>query len=446
MIPERFKLAVFIMLTTLLSVSSGVFPGVVRGDIIDGNSRADRWVRQALAGDAATAQQAMAALRRLGAPAVEHMLAARPTADGEAEGSWRRALDTVCGQLDCVESRLFWFQDLDLAVQEAQRSQRPILSLRLLGRLDEELSCANSRFFRSILYADPMISDFLRQRFVLHWSSERPVPTFHLDFGEGRRLEGTLTGNSIHYVLDRRGRPVDGLPGLYGPGFFRGRLWAAAALADRLSPLDDDNFIEERAEAHGQMLARLAAEVSPVRLELDVLRLAQEGGDAVAPSEGMTPELTVLTARLAGERALSKAIVESPLVEAMSLGSANVDPNRPLWEILAEHHWRNLRLSETSLGLLRRQLDSFDGAVTEEALTTIQLAIGIDAMRNEYELHAVLHTWLTDTRQPQLDMGPFNARVYAELFLTPAEDPWLGLASVETFLALSGVAVADPGE
>ena len=46
----------------------------------------------------------------------------------------------------------------------------------LLGRLDEELSCANSRFFRTVLYANAEISAHLREHFVLHWQSVRPVP------------------------------------------------------------------------------------------------------------------------------------------------------------------------------------------------------------------------------------------------------------------------------
>ena len=54
--------------------------------------------------------------------------------------------------------QLHWFTDLRLASAEAQRTRRPILSLRLLGRLDEELSCANSRFFRKLLYPDPAIN------------------------------------------------------------------------------------------------------------------------------------------------------------------------------------------------------------------------------------------------------------------------------------------------
>ena len=48
--------------------------------------------------------------------------------------------------------------------------------------------------------------------------------------------------------------------------------------------------------------------------------------------------------------------------------------------------------------------------------------------------HAVLHSWLSGGRKVE-DLDAFNRRVYAELFLTPRSDPWLGLVSPETFMA-----------
>src|SRR5262249_58518890 len=98
---------------------------------------------------------------------------------------------------------------------------------------DEELSCANSRFFRKLLYPEPRINLILRGEFVLHWQSIRPVPKVTIDFGDGRRVERTLTGNSVHLVLGPDGRPVDALPGLMSPDVFvyqlaQGRAFARA--------------------------------------------------------------------------------------------------------------------------------------------------------------------------------------------------------------------------
>ena len=141
----------------------------------------------------------------------------------------------MCAQKDAHTSLLYWYTDLDAAIAEASRTKRPILSLRLLGRLDEELSCANSRFFRKLLYPDPQINRLLREQFVLHWESVRAVPKVTIDFGDGRRIERTLTGNSVHLVLDSRGRPVDALPGLFDRETFlrAARAGAGYALADR---------------------------------------------------------------------------------------------------------------------------------------------------------------------------------------------------------------------
>src|SRR5262249_24156644 len=127
-------------------------------------------------------------------------------------------------------SRLYWYTDLEKAKAEAERTGRLILSLRMLGKLTDEYSCANSRFFRTALYSNKEISDCLRDNFVLHWQSVRPVPCVTLDFGDGRTLKRTITGNSAHYVLASDGTPLDVLPGLYGPQQFLKWLQATRGL------------------------------------------------------------------------------------------------------------------------------------------------------------------------------------------------------------------------
>ena len=129
-------------------------------------------------------------------------------------------LDRLCGQFHAHSTLLYWFTDLDVALAEARRTRRPVLSLRLLGRLDEEMSCANSRFFRRLLYPEARINRLLRERFVLHWQTVRAVPRITIEFGDGRRIQRTITGNSLHLVLDGNGRPIDALPGLVSPDVF----------------------------------------------------------------------------------------------------------------------------------------------------------------------------------------------------------------------------------
>ncbi len=123
--------------------------------------------------------------------------------------AWERlsaALDAVSQQKNSYLAGMYWYTDMGEAKAAAKKFGKPILSLRLLGKLSDEFSCANSRFFRTILYSNFTISEKLRKDFVLHWKSVRPVPHVTIDFGDGRKLERTLTGNSIHYILDVEGR------------------------------------------------------------------------------------------------------------------------------------------------------------------------------------------------------------------------------------------------
>ena len=160
----------------------------------------------------------VAALRSAGPAGLEVALRRLESASDEnARADLKQLVDQVAGQRDASVSRLYWYADFEQAKQAAAESGRPILSLRMLGKLTDEFSCANSRFFRTALYANKEISDYLRDNYVLHWESVRTVPRVTVDFGDGRKLERTITGTSDHYVLDAADRPNDSLPVIYGP-------------------------------------------------------------------------------------------------------------------------------------------------------------------------------------------------------------------------------------
>jgi len=224
----------------------------------------------------------MTNLRRLGPAGLETWI--RMYGTGASPG-----LDAVCAQRDAHTALLYWFTELDLAIAEARRTGKPILSLRLLGRLDEELSCANSRFFRKLLYPDAQINQVLRQDFVLHWESVRPVPKVTLDFGNGRRIERTLTGNSAHLVLDPNGRIVDALPGLVSREAFLELLTQARTFA----------------RADRRALPRLHAQAATQR----------------TPPPSSPPSRAVAASRIAA----TKHLVELPLLRAVSVDPVDAD-------------------------------------------------------------------------------------------------------------------------
>ncbi len=412
-----------------------------------------------LSDDAASAAAAVDGLRAAGPEGLAALLNAHrnllewqtAAVDREGNPQWDRlnsALDVVGAQRDCYTSRLYWYTDLNVATEVARRQHKPILLLRLLGKLTEEFSCANSRFFRTALYANHEISDYLRGHFVLCWQSVRPVPRVTIDFGDGRILERTLTGNSIHYLLNSEGRPFDALPGLYGPQAFLRELKLVEAGLQQATRLADSERNDFFVAFHQRQLQSIqqAWERDMEQLKISV---STKPSSPVAAVQQEAPRKRVVAAVRAGAVAMTKGLVELPVLRSMAfkqterLRQAMTDD---IWQKLGVLHQNDAVLDEASVVLIRRQnpaaLDTEPGTAStspsEETLTAMvrsfQSAMAIDTIRNEYDLHSHLHEWLATESNRNLDS--LNERVYAELFLTPRTDPWLGMVVPDTYTGL----------
>src|SRR5262249_53283856 len=75
---------------------------------------------------------------------------------------------------------------------------------------------------------------------------------------------------------------------------------------------------------------------------------------------------------------------------------------------------------------------------------TFQFSLAEDTLHNEYELRPKLLRWLMNGQAPK-DLNALNSKVYAELFLTPDSDPWLGLAPADVYTALDHGGLFEPG-
>jgi hypothetical protein len=361
----------------------------------------------------------------------------------------RSALDSLCQQRDCHASRLYWYTDLEQAKAVAQSSGKPILSLRLLGKLDEELSCANSRFFRVALYPNGEISQYLRQNYILHWQSVRPAPKVTVDFGDGRKLERTVTGNSIHYILDPAGRPVEALPGLYGPQAFLRHLKQGEKLVQSLAPLKGRARTEFLQGYHRDRLTTIQT-----NWRTDLQKL----GIAAVPQllDLSQPSQTVPNAQEAGLGAMTKMVVERPLVLAITGLSRNAEQNRQrlsnitdnaTWVKLAQLHAQSAHLDRNSQALMGSKnpghQPSSPGKTTSSTKTlpavikNFEAAMALDTVRNEYLFHNQLHQWFI-TRANTITLDELNNQVYTQLFLTPNSDPWLGLVPDDVYSAIEG--------
>ena len=348
----------------------------------------------------------------------------------------RAIVDRVAGQKDAHASKLFWYENFDAAKAAARETHRPILSLRLLGRLDEDLSCANSRFFRSALYANKEIADMLRQHFVLHWKTVRPVPVITIDFGDGRKICRTITGNSIHYVLDSNGKPLDALPGLYGPKAFGRHLDEARALFTSLAQLDTP-AAREQALRQWHVAMALRSDKAWIA-DLEAI------GRPIARHVRTSTE-----AGAAAKRAEGKYRVEAPVLAKLGHATALRElTDDPAWTAIAARHAEDARLDDTSRALMRAK--GVDAAtamriavskrVVEDpmlkAFRNFERSMAVDTVKNEYDLHRTIHHWFVDGEVGAVDA--LNERVYAQLFRTPSSDPWLGLVPADTYAGLDG--------
>jgi hypothetical protein len=381
-----------------------------------------------------TLDQEVSALRPLGSKGLQQFLSKHAQELDKTAlppTPLRNALDSLCKQRDCHASRLYWYTDLEQAKTAAQASGKPILSLRLLGRLDQDLSCANSRFFRVALYSNANISKYLAEHFILHWQSVRPVPKVTIDFGDGRTLERTLTGNSIHYVLAPSGQPIDAIPGLYGPQAFLRQIQQGERVAKtytQTTARDRQTYLRQYHRDHlNAIQTRWSQELS--QLGLSAPKTVSTG----ALKAGELPRADV-----AGSLAMTKAVVENPIVSGVLSRNTLTQMTDPsTWTQLGRLHTADAKLDPHSLALMRAK--KFQGAISEtktaSPVVEFETVMAIDGVRNEYLLHSQIHQWFIQGRSVE-NVETLNENIYAKLFLTPNTDPWLGLLSSDSYSAI----------
>ncbi|HVR41061.1 MAG TPA: hypothetical protein VMU84_18350 [Thermoanaerobaculia bacterium] len=356
---------------------------------------------------------------------VDELYARVMKAQGPERAQLEAQLDKACAQKDCRMTRLFWYTDLAEAERVASQLGRPVISLHLLGRLDEELSCANSRFFRTTLYSDPAIAALLRDEFVLHWHSVRPVPRITIDFGDGRKIQQTITGNSAHYLLASNGVVLDALPGLHSPNAFREQLERWVRLHQLLR--------------QGDVAGVLA------RYHADAFNEATQHWRELSARSGVVIEKRKLTktqidsiALVASRQAASKARVERPMFAQLEFGQSLTTLQPTQWEKLGAMEQDRVTFAPESIDVIRRKQFGDDAPHTEEMNTlmeNLRRTVAAETIFNEIELHRQIHSWFLNGEVE--DLLSLNERIYDELFLTPSKDPWLGLRTPSVFTALN---------
>jgi hypothetical protein len=378
--------------------------------------------------------------------------AMKPSADRDQLAT---EIDAFAHQRYATVSRLYWYTDLEAAKAAAQTQHRPILHLRMLGRLDEDLSCANSRFFRTTLYANIETSRFLRENFILMWSTERPVPRVTIDYGDGRKLVRTTTGNSAHYVMDAHGNVLDALPGLYAPIVFRSELAKSLALAKQVDGLDRILRDEKLVAFHSAERQRMHAAYAKHAANTDyVVRRGRLVGRY---------EIGASAVQMAQRTSMSKMAVESVDLGRIGIDAGTVDPDDiTQWATIGQKLW-NVGLETPKAQPLQTRraafypapmlLDAQSIALITSLRTGNPLAMDSEALVARLEQHMLADTAQNEVSIRQairtqigrgMGFAELNDYVYSKVFHTPKADPWLGLLDNTDFTGLPADGVVMP--
>ncbi|HEU0031087.1 MAG TPA: hypothetical protein VFQ53_10680 [Kofleriaceae bacterium] len=407
----------------------GVAAGCAAAMLVPGSAPARSTARPA------TADEEVQNLRAQGPAGLQILLARyERTPAGPERDELARRIDKVAAQRYATESRLYWYTDLEQAEIAAHATHKPILALRMLGALDDELSCANSRLFRSTLYANANVSKFLREHFVLYWSTERPVPKVTIDMGDGRQIVRTVTGNSAHYVLAEDGSVLDVLPGMYTPQIFEAELGKSLVLAKRVQAVAPAQRTAAVIAFHRDGFAKRHATFKSV------------AGSLYSPTSRTLPTLLGRAQRAT----VSKAVMEMPILAKIGIDAGSIPRDDfAQWAAVGKYMWKVTLppdlgevqplafLDEPSRALVARLHTG--GAKDREAdlglvMGQLEQHMLADSAQNELQLRQQIRQHIVDSGD--LRFTSLNDWVYANVFHTPKQDTWLGLVTPGEFTGL----------
>jgi hypothetical protein len=182
------------------------------------------------------------------------------------------------------------------------------------------------------------------------------------------------------------------------------------------------------------------------------IEAARAAGEDV-PAANPAPD-----ARAAARRAVAKSAAEVPMLRFAHMGGPWMEKGMDddLWSAIANLHREEVKLDESSIAIVRREFPNaaLAGRISVSKMRqedpvlrmvrAFESSMALDTVRNEYLLHRRIHEQFSESEPTTADVEMLNEWVYAELFLTPSSDPWLGLAPRDVYTALEGDGRIEP--
>jgi hypothetical protein len=220
-----------------------------------------------------------------------------------------------------------------------------------------------------------------------------------IDFGDGRKLQRTITGNSIHYILDPEGNIADALPGLYSATAFATELKAAADAVTEARNRGVHDYGDHLKSTEARLLNAWSADLTAIH---------------VGPPK-------VLSAASLGHMMDDQKWQQ---IAALHRKEATFDPQ--VREVMARKYPDARTAAPVAVG---------KAAVERPMLKVISNLgdnVALDTVRDNYMLRSKILEFLSSSGR-SLSLAQLNNWVYDKIFLTPRQDPWLGLAPADVF-------------
>lgn len=426
----------FIVLLSMVGVFAFANPARACG----GYGSVEPWL--AISEDATIADAAIQRLRDEGPRGLALMMTIHRNAlDALADGTGDpntaenqrliEAMRRVAAQKDAHFSGLYWYTDLSQARAAANETGKPLLALCLLGRLDESLSCANSRFFRTVLYPDPLVAERLREHFVLYWHTVLPAPRLTVDLGDGRTIERTITGNSMHVVMNADGRVLDAMPGLVSAELFAEWLTEArdGFAADAVPTTPETYDVASAIIALGyepEEAARVAMERTRGKMILEMPIF----------NEGLVAHRVPINLQLDGRNLATHSLIRR-IDRAQPISAVDQHGLTGTSYLMVE----DTTLSPNSLRIIENQTPNVTDEQRDAMIHQFRRTLIADTAMNRVQLQPVVRRWLSERDAKLHDAIPW---IYAEIFATPLNDPWMGLDTPGVYTGLENSGLIEP--
>ena len=262
-----------------------------------------------------------------------------------------------------------------------------------------------------MLLSDKTTAATIDENFVATWKEVRPVPKVTIDFGNGKKMERTLVGNTVMYVSLPDGTVVDAFPGVYTPGDFN-RLVVPALKAAKdamaLLPGKRAKFLAKWHKAElDQLLSNELTRTTTSKAFVESPLLDSIGMVALQPTT------------------LSKSGVEAPILKASRLEARTPEvkqtTSRSAFDTYASRI-EDVSKKPASIDQLKARLRLPKDA---DPKTLAARVLDMDSNVNVTRVHPAVHILLSEPEKKTAD--DLCAPLYKQLLHVDIDDPYLGL-------------------